>query len=290
MPHLSNTDVFWISVIVAIPMALLAWRGWILARVGIRIGRARVVPIGSAADGPVAIEGTAEAIEEPLFTASLTGAACVWYRSMVEHLEASKKKGSVGWSKAGGSQSFEPFLVRDSSGTCAVFAHGEHVIPTDFSAWAGTSRAPKDRNPPRHPGSEPVAKVHAELKQAEGSYRYLEQRIYPGDRVFVMGRLTRQPPGQPGSADGDDDDGDELGPGGWPGFSRSKYLKAAREAFLVTPRRIVESGTRGDLMVVSGVPRAEARALYVMQSTGMFLLAAILAAVIATLNAVHFLF
>ena len=279
------------SAVVLILIALFVRAGVKARRIGAVMARTPIVPIGSAAEGIVAIEGTAEALGGRLADAGLTGAKCVWYRWMTEHMVVTRSRsgrtGQPGWARSGGGQSYQPILLRDGSGVCSVCVDGDYVVPTDRSAWYGKTRQPAERQPPRYPGSVLPADIHAKLSGSEESYRYLEERIYPGDRVFVLGQLFKTPFDESATRERDDDE--ELGPHGWPGFDAKQFREAMREAAGVTSLRVGEPLDKSVPFVVSGIPLADAIRIYNRRSLGCFIPAAILAALLVALAWLHFL-
>jgi hypothetical protein len=265
--------VVWSALFLSL-MALLVRSGLRWRRVAKMMSTA-VVAIGSAAEGIVAVEGTAEILGDSPYTARLTGAECVWYRTLVERREVNRK-GSMSWSKRGGAQSYEPFLLRDSSGVCAVYADGDYITPTDRSVWFGTTLEPRDRKPPKISGSVPLSEIHAKQSGSEDSVRYTEDRIYPGDRVFVLGQFFNDPQGGPDvEEDADDGDAEQLGPHGWPGFNARRFNEAKRQAAAVTPLRVAEPKDKRYPLVMSGVPVVDAQRYYRMRAKGMFILSSV---------------
>lgn len=279
--HMTNGQYIGWSVVVLIIIALFIRAGLKTRRIGAIMGRTPIVPIGSAAEGIVAVEGTAEALGGRLVEAGLTGAKCVWYRWMTEHMtvtrSASGRTGQPGWARSDGGQSYQPILVRDSSGVCAVCVDGNYVMPTDRSAWYGKKLKPADLQPPRYPGSVLPADIHAKLSGTEESYRYLEERIYPGDHVFVLGQLFKTPLTTEPEHDG------------WPGFDAEQFREAMHEAAGVTKLRLAEPLDKSIPFVVSGIPLADAIRIYNRRSLGCFVPAALLVLVLLALALLRFL-
>jgi hypothetical protein len=153
------------------------------------------VSAGSIAPGYVRVEGSAESPASGTLTAPLTGAACCWYRMRVEDSagRGSGSRGGSGWYPVRSEESDSRFLVRDDGGTVMVDPSGADVTPTDKSLWYGAGPEPEDRNPQRlAPGENPKGKLVQIEWSDSGShrYRYSEERIYPGDRIYVQGECA----------------------------------------------------------------------------------------------------
>lgn len=163
------------------------------------------VSVGSPAPGYVRVEGFAEAPAAGALAAPLTGAACCWYRMRVEDSvgRGSGTRGGSGWYPVRSEESDARFFVRGDDGTVTVDPSGADVTPTDKSLWYGAGPEPEDRNPRRvAPGENPKGKLVQIEWSDSGShrYRYSEERIYPGDRIFVQGEYA---------ADEDDEENEE---------------------------------------------------------------------------------
>jgi hypothetical protein len=162
--------------------------------------------IGMATDGYREFEGRAEAAGGRQLAAPLTGAACVWYHARVEKWTLRSRDADSGhWSTIRDATSSAPFLLRDSTGVCAVYPWGAEMTPSDKSQWYGDGEVPTDRNPPRLDpleSSQPIVEGNAR-------YKYFEERIYADSPLLVLGEFTQ---GRFGAAQ-DDEDEDDLGDG-----------------------------------------------------------------------------
>jgi hypothetical protein len=191
-------------------MIFLLAAGGILLVAGMRarrraalIGAMPTSNIGMAADGYCELEGRIEIIEGHPITAPLTHAPCAWYRARVERWIPGRRDSMGRWSVVRDETSSSPFLVRDATGVCAVYPHGAEVTPTDTSKWSGADAAPTDRNPPRYA---PTDVVPPDTEFGGTGYRYLEERIYVGDPLLVLGEFHT---GRFDAAADDDDVDDE---------------------------------------------------------------------------------
>ena len=163
--------------------------------------------IGMASDGYRKFEGRAEPVGGQLLAAPLTGTPCVWYHARVEKwARQSSDTGTGHWSTIRDAESGAPFLLRDSTGVCAVHPWRAEMTASDKSQWYGDDEVPSDRNPPRidpHESSQPVVEGNAR-------YKYFEERIYADSPLLVLGEFTQ---GRFGSAHADEDDADDLAGG-----------------------------------------------------------------------------
>jgi hypothetical protein len=134
-----------------------------------------------------------------------------------------------------------------------------------------------------------VGDIHAKLSGSEESYRYLEERIYPGDHVFVLGQFFRTPLDEGAAKLDEGDDEDQAGPHGWPGFNPKRFREAMREAAGVTKLRITEPQDKRWPLVVSGIPITAAMGVYNRRAKGCFIPAVVVAIFLLCLAWVHFI-
>jgi hypothetical protein len=177
--------------------------------------------IGSAADGYCEIEGTIEAVNGRTLRTPLTGWQVCWYRASVEkYVWSSRRRGDGTWRSVRSATSSAPFLLRDSTGVCIVRPPGAEVTPTDKSVWYGAGPEPDDRNPPRlAPTQSTTPMVEAGWGHGR-DYRYTEERIYPGDPMFVLGWFSRDAAVVDSEGDTADDEGNADPPGDTAGQPR----------------------------------------------------------------------
>lgn len=187
--------VFVAMVMVPLAMAATAvLAGWNARRQAALVAHSTTSLIGTAEDGYREFQGTAEPISGAPVVAPLTSSPCCWYRATVEQWSRRTESGSASkrhhWETIRSVTSSAPFLVRDSSGVCAVRVYDATVTPTDKSEWTGATLEPEDRNPPR---VAPSQAAHGLLQVAGGpasQFRYREERIYAGDPLFVIGAFA----------------------------------------------------------------------------------------------------
>ncbi|WP_428634057.1 GIDE domain-containing protein [Sedimenticola sp.] len=154
------------------------------------LGRARLIEdaptakIRSAHQGYVELVGNARLMDGEAIFAPLTGIDCCWYRYKID------KRGDKNWRTLESDTSDALFLLEDETGHCLVDPEGAEVTPSDRSVWYGSERYPLNRTPVRHRLQRtPLLKLLGVLNReiGYGRYRYTEERIYPGDRLYAIG-------------------------------------------------------------------------------------------------------
>jgi hypothetical protein len=149
--------------------------------------------IAFADNGYRQLEGTVEPIAGMPVVAPLTKTPCAWFYAKVEEYVPERQRSRQGgreWRIVTEVVSETPFLLRDATGSCAVHPARAEVTPTDRSLWYGATAEPVDTNPPKvGPGD--AVKPMLEVKGGPNSrYRYSEDRIYAGNRLFVQGAFS----------------------------------------------------------------------------------------------------
>jgi hypothetical protein len=154
------------------------------------LGRARLIEdaptarIRSAHQGYVELTGDALLMDGEPILAPLTGIDCCWYRYRIE------KRGDKHWRTLESDTSDHLFLLDDGTGHCLIDPEGAEVTPSDRSVWYGAERYPLDHSPLRQRVQRtPLLQLARFLNQplGQGRYRYTEERIYPGDRLYAIG-------------------------------------------------------------------------------------------------------
>lgn len=156
------------------------------------LGRARLIEdtptarIRSAPQGYVELVGKVAANGEPL-SAPLTHSPCCWY-----HFKVERRRGKE-WRTETQGTSEAPFLLDDDTDRCLVDPRGAEVTPTDRSLWYGEGAIPVETDPPRIPLDPTTAWVQEIGIRAQAEvtarYRYSEERIYAGDRLYAIGQF-----------------------------------------------------------------------------------------------------
>jgi hypothetical protein len=222
------------------------------------IGKMETSLVAEAETGYVELEGKAEALQGQALEAPFTGAKVCWFSAKLEEcLPASGSREPAVWRTLREYTSCEPFLFRDASGICAIFPEGAEVYPTDRSLWYGATALPEDRDPPRIKPSESLEGLLA-LHGTKGTkFRYREERIYPGDPLYVLGEIASVSTAEVSNvvtneAEGPDEDG--LGPS-WESVSRFNRMFAA--ACAAAPKQIFDGACVDRPFLLSTAPQAE---------------------------------
>jgi hypothetical protein len=156
------------------------------------LGRARLIEdaptakVRSAHQGYTELVGNARLMAGEPILAPLTGIDCCWYRYKIE------KSGDKNWRTLESDISDALFLLEDETGHCLIDPEGAEVTPSERSVWYGSARYPQDRKPGRQRVERtPLLKLLGLLNReiGGGRYRYTEERIYPGDRLYAIGQF-----------------------------------------------------------------------------------------------------
>ncbi len=145
------------------------------------------------------LEGAAEALPGEPILAPLTSARCCWWRYQVE-----RRRDENRWHRVEHGTSDGIFVLRDGTGACLVDPDGAEVTPSDRSVWYGDSQRPLNLSPERSAvrpqgwswswplGSRTLLSAAISADFRSQAYRYTEERIYPGDRLYVIGDFRSQ--------------------------------------------------------------------------------------------------
>lgn len=138
--------------------------------------------IRSAAQGYLELRGLAGAMRGTL-SARLTTRPCVWYRYQIEQ----RRRVGRGerWITVERGQTDAPFLLDDGSGRARVDPQGARIHCSRRARWLGPSRDPSQ------PAPVPL-RLGGWLRISIGAgdrYRFTEERIEPGDPLYILGRL-----------------------------------------------------------------------------------------------------
>lgn len=172
---------FWLWTIAATVASLVglyfALRNLIRARI---IEDTPTAKIRSAYQGYVELAGQAQLLDGVPIISPLTGSQCCWYRYTIEANE------SKDWRTVEHGLSDNLYLLRDETGECIIDPEGAEVSPTDRSVWYGHNQKPEERNPRRFRLNQGSG-LKLIASPVRGRYRYTEECIYPGDRLYVIG-------------------------------------------------------------------------------------------------------
>lgn len=138
--------------------------------------------IQSAAQGHVELLGLARP-DGGTVKARLTAKPCLWYRFRIEQ----RRRAGRGerWITLEQGQTHAPFLLDDGSGRARVEPDGARMHCRRRERWIGSARDPAQRDPV------PLS-LGGWLRIPIGGgdrYRFTEERIEPGDPLYILGRL-----------------------------------------------------------------------------------------------------
>jgi hypothetical protein len=173
---------FWIFGVVVAVLAVIFLRRGLDAFWRLRtIADTPTARIRSAPQGYVELCGRVLAHGD-LVTAPLTGIACVWYRFKVQERRGSGK--NTRWVTLHQGKADRPFLLEDETGRCLVEPAGADIHSRATDHWYGSQR-----HTPR-----PQASSRLQLSRR---YRFSEERILPGESVYLLGHFEtpRRGPG-----------------------------------------------------------------------------------------------
>lgn len=142
----------------------------------------------SAPQGYVELEGKGKWRSEHPIYAPLTNHKCLWYHSRIERQETilEKKRTRTTWKPLFQSTSPHPFLLDDGTETCLVDPDGAEIISTEKLVWYGNTEWPARAG---------ILDNGSALTALANGYRYTEQLILPGQRLYVIGELRTKSPG-----------------------------------------------------------------------------------------------
>jgi hypothetical protein len=133
-----------------------------------RLADTPIARIRSAPQGYVEFSGRAQLMEGPPILAPLSHLPCVWYCYEIEERSSNGR-----WWPADSGESDSLFLLEDRTGRCVIDPDGAHFVKTRRDVWYA---------------SESGARSHA-LWGIGAAYRYVEQRIMPGEELHAIGRF-----------------------------------------------------------------------------------------------------
>jgi hypothetical protein len=176
----SSTE-FWVGVLLLAAFTLTA--AYMFAR---NLRRARMMEdtptsrIRSAAQGYVELDGVGELMDGPVIVSPLSGERCTWFSYKVEHREEVRDgdKRRTRWRTLRSGTSDSLFRLVDETDECVIDPDGASVLPSVSRVWYG--HAPD-------PAGLPQARKSWLPTFVTGRYRYSEQLMRPGDRLYAMG-------------------------------------------------------------------------------------------------------
>jgi len=195
--HASSPTEFWLwTAGLASASAVLFWFAFRQLRRGRLVEDTPTSLLRSAAQGFVELRGMTGQFGQAPVLAPLTGMPCVWWRYRVEKRSRDLgRSNSYGWHTLAHGTSEELFLLNDGTGECIVDPTGADIVGAERVRWYGSTERPPHGSAPRaRQGLLSLAFA------GTGRYRYTEERIYNGDRIYGLGWYhTRD--GSPGPGD-----------------------------------------------------------------------------------------
>lgn len=168
---------FWVTILCIFGIGL-----WLL-HIGTRaFWRLRTVTdtpsarVLSAPQGYVELSGFAQP-HSGLSRARLTQTPCLWYRFRVEEQRRSGRRNQ--WVTIEEGETSEPFLLSDASGQCLVEPTSAQLHTRGRTRWEGHSRNPQNRSSDQSWFGMTFGR----------RYRFTEERIEPGDPLYVLGHF-----------------------------------------------------------------------------------------------------
>lgn len=131
-----------------------------------RLADTPIARIRSAPQGYVELYGRARLLPGPPILAPLSHLPCVWYRYQVDERTANGR-----WWRADRGESDHLFALDDGTAQCVIDPEGADFVKTRRDVWYGGLSG---------------ARTHA-LWGIGAHYRYVEQRLMPGEELHVIG-------------------------------------------------------------------------------------------------------
>ncbi len=143
--------------------------------------------VRSASQGYVELEGAARLMDGLPILSPLTRTACTWWRFKVEKREQGGSN-RTRWNTVRQGASGSLFLLQDDTGECVIDPDDALVEPAWKRVWQGDT-------------PDPGMMARTSWWQAN-DYRYTEELIQPGERLYALGWFTSHDPLQISPQDG----------------------------------------------------------------------------------------
>ena len=158
-----------------------AWKRWHLIK-DMPTARLR-----SAHQGYIELEGKGKSLpDQPVF-APLSNHECLWYHSLIEHKETilEQKRTRTEWKILYRNTSNHSFLLDDGTGIGQINPEDAEIISNKKLVWYGNTEWPARTG---------ILSNGSAIVGLASRYRYTEQLILPGQRLYIIGHLqTRSP-------------------------------------------------------------------------------------------------
>ncbi len=180
-----QSDPAAIGLVVAVLTAGSAYCSW---RTWRHVSHIRLIEdtptckIRSAPQGYVELEGLGKLMDGPPIIAKLSGLPCVWFRYKIEEYVATGKGNEHRWETIDKGESTDTFWLQDDTGRVVVDPEGADVTPRYKDTWrSGSSLS----------GIAHVTYVKSFIssRASGGNYRFTEERINSGERLYALGLL-----------------------------------------------------------------------------------------------------
>jgi hypothetical protein len=169
-----------VTVLLTVAAPYFFWFGFKAWRKSRLIEDMPVSRVRSAAQGYAELSGECQSMADNV-RGPLTRLPCVWWRYKIEERDLSSRSRS--WRTIDSGTSETPFLLDDGTGQCLIDPRGAEIEGPTSTVWFGDSAQPGARIP-NGPG---IFGAFEHLLQAMQRYRYTEQRLQPGDRIYAIG-------------------------------------------------------------------------------------------------------
>jgi len=147
----------------------------------------------SAHQGYIELEGKGKSRPDHPIFAPLSNHQCLWYHSLVERKETvlGQKRTRTEWKILYQHTSDQSFLLDDGTGICLVNPEGAEITSNEKLVWHGNTEWPARTR---------VLDNDSAIVAMTSRYRYSEQLILPGQRLYILGHLQTRAPGTEQSA------------------------------------------------------------------------------------------
>lgn len=161
-----------------------SWRTWRYASHIRLIEDKPTAKIRSAPQGYVELEGRGKLMDGPPIIAKLSGLPCVWFRYKIEELvTTNSSRGSHRrWETIDKGESTETFWLQDDTGRVVVDPEGAKIMPRHKDTWRSHASFSGITRPA-------FVTSFVASRHAGGNYRFTEERINSGDRLYALGLL-----------------------------------------------------------------------------------------------------
>jgi len=176
---MSPIDLRIATVCLSVAAPYLFWFGFKSWRKSRLIEDMPVSRVRSAAQGYAEFGGECRSVGDHV-RGPLTRIPCAWWRYKIEERDRSSRSRS--WATIDSGTSETPFLLDDGTGQCLIDPRGAEIAGQTTNVWYGDSPQPGPRIP-EGPGI--FGSFDGLLFTRR--YRYTEERLQQGDRIYAIG-------------------------------------------------------------------------------------------------------